>query len=63
MASSQFLSYFVSLDSYGDPFKITYKGKSTYQTEIGALFTLGMNIFMLIFVGLGFLDLMNYKNP
>ena len=60
---SGFLDFFRSFDGYGEPVQVTYKGDSTYKTYIGALVTLGMQGFMLMFTLTGVLSLLNYDNP
>ena len=60
---SGFLDFFRSFDGYGEPVQVTYKGDSTYKTYIGALVTLGMQGFMLMFTLTGVLSLLNYENP
>ena len=58
-----FLDWFVSLDGYGEPVSVSYKGDSSYKTLIGALLTVGMRSFMLFFTLLAVFELLDYKNP
>ena len=58
-----FLDWFVSLDGYGEPVSVSYKGDSAYKTPVGALLTLAMRGFMLFFTTLGVLELLGYQNP
>ena len=58
-----FLHWFKALDAYGEPISVTYKGETTYKTWVGALLTLSMRSFMLVFALFGVLELLNYKNP
>lgn len=62
-AAKSFLNYFVSLDNYGEPVSVSYKGRSTYQTHLGALLTVAMRGFMMLFTAMGVLELFQFKNP
>ena len=43
---------FVSLDAYGEPISVNYKGETTFKTGLGALWTLAVKLFLLA-VGVG----------
>ena len=58
-----FLNWFKAFDGYGDPVAVTYKGETTYKTPGGALLTIAMRSFMLLFTIFGTLELFNYKSP
>ena len=58
-----FKRYFTSLDSYGKPVKVSYKGDSTYKTFLGASMTMAMKVFMLFFILTSTINLIDYKNP
>ena len=58
-----FLKYLISLDDYGEPINVSYKGDSAYKTKVGAFLTLGMRTFMLAFAVTGVIALTKYKNP
>ena len=62
MASALY-KFFVALDVYGKPVTVNYRGLDTYKTCLGALFTLVVKSFLLIFLSTAFLDLANYKGP
>ena len=42
------VDFLVGRDSYGQPIGINYKGSGTYQTKLGALFTLATLIIIII---------------
>ena len=58
-----FLKWFTSFDAYGEPVSVSYKGDTTYKTQIGAFLTFSMRSFMLIFTLMGVFELLDYKNP
>ena len=58
-----FIDWFVSLDAYGEPITVTYKGDSTYKTNVGAFLTVCMKAFMLFFTLEGIFALLDYQNP
>lgn len=62
-AATSFVNFFISLDGYGEPVSVSYKGSSTYQTHLGALFTVAMRGFMLVFTVMGTLELLDFQNP
>ena len=39
MSGSKFVRFFVGLDTFGRPLSVNYKGSDTYQTKLGAVFT------------------------
>ena len=43
--------FFLALDIFGHPIGVNYKGNDTYQTRLGAFFTLATYTFMLINLG------------
>ena len=58
-----FLKCFTSFDAYGEPVSVSYKGDTTYKTQVGAFLTFSMRSFILIFALMGALELFDYKNP
>ena len=60
---SSFLKHFISIDDYGEPVSVSYKGDSTYKTPVGAVLTLGMRLLMLIFTIYGVLKLTDFQDP
>ena len=61
--SSRIVSYFRSLDQFGEPVALNYKGESHFKTGIGAIFSIALGSFMLILTILGTIDLIQYKDP
>ena len=57
-----FVNWFTAFDRDGDPVSLTYKGEATYKTPIGALLTVAMRSFMLLFTVFGVFELFNYRN-
>ena len=49
-------NYLVSLDAFGEPVTLNYKGESTFKTSVGAFFTLMLRAFILTY---GLLSLIN----
>ena len=43
----KFLSYLVSLDAFGEPVTLNYRGESTFKTAVGAFFTISLRVFIL----------------
>ena len=58
-----FLKWLTSFDAYGEPVSVSYKGDTTYKTQVGAFLTFSMRSFILIFALMGALELFDYKNP
>ena len=52
--------YFISLDTYGMPVGVNYKGESNYKTALGAFCTTAIRIFMFTYLMIGLIDLFNY---
>ena len=42
----KFIKYLVSLDAFGEPVTLNYKGSSTFKTGIGAFFTIVLRAFI-----------------
>ena len=41
-----FINYLVSLDVFGEPVTLNYRGESTFKTGIGAFFTIILRAFI-----------------
>ena len=41
--------FVTSLDDFGEPVSLNYDGENTFKTKVGAIFTIAIKIFMLIF--------------
>ena len=42
----KFLKYLISLDAFGEPVTLNYKGESTFKTGVGAFFTIVLRAFI-----------------
>lgn len=60
---TSFSRFFTSLDGFGKPVNINYRGRETFQTTLGALFTLGLQIFLLTYASIQVIDAFGYKDP
>ena len=45
----KFLTYLVSLDAFGEPVTLNYRGESTFKTGLGSFFTIGLRAFILTY--------------
>ena len=52
-----------SFDIYGKQVEFTYKGKKTYQTSIGALFSVATRIIMCVLAAYEFYLVFGLKHP
>ena len=41
-----FIKYLISLDVFGEPVTLNYRGESTFKTSIGAFFTIILRTFI-----------------
>ena len=55
-----FINYLVSLDTFGEPVTLNYKGSSTFKTGVGAFFTLVLRAFILIYGIKTFIEVIRY---
>ena len=42
-----FIKFLTSLDAFGEPVTLNYKGESTFKTGVGAFFTIVLRAFIL----------------
>ena len=61
--SEKLRDFFVSFDSFGEPISVNYKGETSYKTGVGALFSLVIKSFLLIYATQKILTLFNYEEP
>ncbi len=45
-------NYIVSLDSFGEPISVNYEGEATYKTLLGAVATIALKTFVLIYASI-----------
>ena len=60
--SEKVRSFFVSFDAFGEPISVNYKGETSHKTAVGALFTLAIKSFLLIFAFQQILTLTSYDD-
>ena len=48
MSENKLVQFFVSLDTFGRPLSVNYKGSDTYKTKLGAFCTLAVYVLMAI---------------
>ena len=60
---SSLTSYIRSFDSFGEPVSLNYKGDSSYKTLLGAILTLCLNTFLLVYAADQLLALVKYQDP
>ena len=58
-----FFSYLKSYDAFGEPIGLNYDGESTYKTLLGALVTIAIKAFLLIFATTQTIALFQYQDP
>ena len=56
----KFLKWLKSYDTFGEPVVLNYGGDSTFKTGLGALMTISIKIFLLVFTLTQTLALMGY---
>lgn len=59
----RFTSILRSQDVFGEHVEFTYKGKSTYQTNIGAVVSIFVKIILVIFIIYEFYVIFSRKHP
>ena len=52
-----------SQDAFGEAVTLNYDGESTYKTGLGALMTIAINTFLLVFAATQTLALFGFKDP
>ena len=57
------MAFVTSFDAFGEPVSINYKGDSTYKTCLGALFTICLKSFVLVFALTQLVALFQFKDP
>ena len=59
----KFKQMWLSLDAFGTPISLNYKGSNSYKTSLGAFLTLSLRGFMLTLIILGLLEVLEYSDP
>ena len=57
-----FRNFLISFDVFGEPVSLNYDGDSTYKTVIGAIFSLVIKSFLLIYATQQLVALANYED-
>ena len=55
--------YIKSFDSFGEPVQLNYDGDATHKTGCGALFSIAIKSFILVFALTETVKLCSYKDP
>lgn len=55
--------FVTSFDVFGEPITINYKGDATFKTCLGAVATIGLKVFVLVFAATQLLALTQFKDP
>ena len=58
-----FKNFVKSFDAFGEPVTLNYNGDSVYRTMIGALFSILIKSFLLIYSVQQLIQLINYDEP
>ena len=58
-----FITFLRSFDVFGAPVSLNYKGETTFKTFIGALFSIAIKIFLIIYASNQLLTLFSYGDP
>ena len=58
-----FKNFVKSFDSFGEPVALNYNGDSVFRTMIGALFSILIKVFLLIYSVQQIIQLINYEDP
>ena len=57
------VQYLVSFDAFGEPITLNYKGSSTYKTGVGAFFTIGLRLFIIMYGLKSLIKVLQYDDP
>ena len=60
---SKLRSFLTSLDVFGEPVSVNFKGETNFKTLPGALLSVLIKSFLLVFAINGTIDLINYEDP
>ena len=58
-----FITFLRSFDVFGAPVSLNYNGETTFKTFIGALFSIAIKIFLIIYASNQLLTLFSYGDP
>lgn len=60
---NHFTEFFLAQDRLGHPFSLTYEGRNSHQTWLGAVLSIGVNIFVLLILAQKTLDVAYMRDP
>ena len=58
-----FLRVLKTMDDYGHPIQLTYKGEETYQSAFGGLLTVGVQIMTLAMTTIALMEVLQMMDP
>ena len=59
----KFIDFIRSLDKFGEPISLNYKGETSFKTVLGATFSIALNLFIMVYAFGQILVLANYEDP
>ena len=59
----KFIDLIRSLDKFGEPISLNYKGETSFKTILGATFSIALNVFIMVYAFGQILVLANYEDP
>ena len=59
----KFYDYFKSYDKFGSNMALNYKGEDSFNTCLGAFFSIILKIFILIFAFYSFIEVWAFEDP
>ena len=57
------INFLTSFDVFGEPISLNYKGDTSFKTIIGAIFSIMIKVFLMIYAGQQLLKLISYEEP
>ena len=59
----KFIKYLTSLDAFGEPVTLNYRGDSTFKTGIGAFFTIILRTFIFGYGLIMLIGVLQFEDP
>ena len=59
----KFLKFLTSLDAFGEPVSLNYKGETSFKTSIGAFFTIVLRLFIFGYGLFMLIGVLQYDDP
>ena len=54
--------FFTSFDTFGEPVSLNFKGDDTYRTAVGALFSIAIKLFIIVYAAQQLIKLAYYDD-